>query len=1125
MLSLRERLGIFIRQYYLNRVLRGLILSGISSVILLLLFAAIEYFGWLNSASRALMFYFYLGFNIFIAALYIVYPLLKLMGVSRSISPEYAASIIGRHFSQIEDKLLNLLQLQELMKKQKDDGSGRQVVSEELLWAAIEQKETLLRPFPFVKAIDFRKSYRYLRYLIPALTVLAAIMVISPGFLTDPVTRISRYRVQFEKPAPFTFIIVNKDLTGVSKEKYILQFTTTGAEIPDEAFVEINGINYKAVQIEKNLFSFEIANLQQDLVFRLNSLDYFSKNYFLKVIQKPGIKNFRVKLQYPGYIRRENEILDNIGDMIVPRGTIVSWEYQTYYTDKLVFLVDNQKESLKGDEKGRFSYSRRILEPLSYSIQPSNRYIDTLNRVGYAIEVIPDEYPVIRADEIFDSLNHMMIFYTGEIADDYGFSGLWFGYAQVRVGDTLARKSLPMGISFKETRQRFMHYIDLKEKGFEPGDHLVWYFEVKDNDQVSGPKTSRTFLSVYKVPGKAELDELQDAMEEDIKTNLEKNIKTARQIQQDAKKLNNELRNKEQLNWQDREKINQLLSKQQEVKQNIEELQKQMEMKNEKEARMSELDEEILEKQKQLQEMMDKLLDEETRKLLEEIQKMMENLDKDKVEQMLQKISMNNDELNRELERNLELFKQLEVEKELKESIEELKKLAEEQKNLATETENQKKDKEKLADEQEALNKEFDRLSEKLDKIQKNNQELEFPNELQKTDEDQSAIKKEMKEGLDQINQGKQKNASQKQKNASDKLEKLSEKLSDMMDAMMEEQLGEDILTLRQILKNLIHISFEQETLMNTSQKISRQDPKFPEVINKQSTLKRDFQIIEDSLVALGKRQTAIQSVVSKEISNIKSNMDQAISNFLDINTIQVLNRSGKDRAVERQQYAMTSMNNLALLLAEALDQMKEEQEQQKSGKGQKCNKPKPGKGGQSMKQIRERQQSLNQQLQKMKEEMQKGQQQQGKRNSMNEQFARMAAEQEAIRRALGQYMQELQKQGLKDGGQLSELMKQMDKTEEELVNKVLNNNTLKRQEDIRIRLLESEKAEREREEEERRESKEVKNQIYSNPSLFLEYKRLTEKEQEMLRYSTPVLQNFYKNKVNEFLINKEARQ
>jgi hypothetical protein len=1123
MQTLRERLRIFIRQYYLNKVIKGLMLVGISSLILLLIFSFIEYFGWLGSGIRAGMFYFYLGFNLVVTISYLIIPLLKLIGISKGITLENAADIIGKHFSQIEDKLVNLLQLQEMQHSGigLKDHAG---MSEELLLAAVQQKELLLRPFPFVRAVGFNKSLYYLRYLIPAIIILVSILSFSPEILSDPVRRISKYREHFEKPAPFTFIIVNNNLTGVSKERFLLKFTTNGSEIPMDAWVQVNGVNYKSNRTAKNQFEFEFTNLQQDITFRLNSLDFFSKNYVLRVIQKPGIRNFKVHLQYPAYIHKENEVLDNIGDLIVPRGTYISWEYNTYYADNLLFIVNNKPEKVTSDGKDRYKFSRRILEPLSYQVQPQNQYIDSLNRVDYSIEVIPDEYPVIRVDEFHDSLNDFMIYYSGEIGDDYGFTGLRLAYSQVRSGDTIAVKSVTIQLMPSVTRQRFNYYLDLQNQGFQPGDQMIWYYEVRDNDQISGPKTARSFVSSYIIPGKAELEEMENKMEEDIKTKLEKNIRSVRQIQQDARKLNNELRNKEQLSWQDKEKINQLLNKEQQVKQNIEDLQKLMQQKNEREENLRNQNEEILEKQKKLQEMMEKLMDEETRKLMEEIRKLMESLDKDKVEQMLQKINISNDELNRELERNLEIFKQLELEKDLKESIEALKKLAEEQKKLAEETEKQQGEKEKQSQKQDELNKEFDRISEKLDKIEKNNQELEFPNKLENTDADKSAIKKDMNESLDQLTQGKQKNASQKQKNASDKMEKLSDKLSDMMDGMMEEQIEEDIMTLRQILKNLMHLSFEQEALMNSAKPVSRQDPKFQEIINSQNNLKRDFQVIEDSLVALGKRQTAIQSVVSKEISSIKGNMDEAVTNFLDINTINAFNRTGKDKAIEKQQYAMTSMNNLALLLAEALDNMKDQQNQQKSAKGKQCNKPKKGGGGQSMKQLRQRQQSLNQQLQKMKEEMQQGQQQ-GKRNSMSEQFARMAAEQEAIRRALGEYMQELQKQGLKEGGNLSELMKQMEKTEEELVNKILNNNTLNRQEDIRTRLLESEKAERERDEEERRESNEAKNQNYSNPSQFLEYKRLNEKEQEMLRYTTPVLQLFYKNKVNEFLIKKEAMQ
>jgi hypothetical protein len=1115
--SIRERLTKFIRQFYLNKMLKGGILAGISFIALLLVFATIEFFGWFNSGTRAFLFYFYLLFNAAILIWYVLAPITKLAGFIKGISADQAARIIGNHFPQIEDRLLNLLQLQSLEAGQGSKGE------DELILAAIAQKERQIKPFPFVRAIGYQKSLKYLRYLVPGVMILVAIFSFKPEFLSEPVERISRYNVHFEKPAPFTFVILNQHLKGIAKETYTLRFTTEGEEIPSEAFVEMNGINYKAQKVQQNLFELQIPNLQNDLTFRMNSLDFFSKSYSLTVIPRPGIKRFKIHLEYPAYTRRQNETLDNIGDLIVPRGTLVTWNFNTHHADDLLVWFNDEKAILKRDGSDRYAYSKRIMQEMAYTVQPVNRYIDTLNKVPYAIEVIPDEFPLIRVEEVHDTLNHFLVFFTGEIADDYGFSKLKYGFAKVRGNDTIERKETPLPLSGNELKQRFMHYADLKQGGFMPGDHLVWYFEVVDNDQVSGPKTTRTYMAVYQIPGLQELDQKDDELQDDIQKSMESAMRSAQAIQQEAKRLQNDLRNKEQLSWQDREKINQLLNRQQQMKNTIEELQQKMDHKQKKENQFKEVDEDLLEKQKMLEELMEKLLDDETKKLLEEIRKLMENLDKDKVNEMLDKIKLNNDELNRELDRNLELFKQLELEKDLRESIEALRNLAEEQEKLAKEVEKPGTDQKKAEEAQKELNQQFDKLSEKLDNIQKNNQELEFPNDLKKTDQEQSEIKKEMKEGLNQLKQGNSKNASGKQQKASDQMEELSDKLSDMVDEMMEEQIAEDIMTLRQILKNLIHLSFEQEALMKTAQKISRQDPKYPDIINKQNLLRRDFQVIEDSLVALGKRQTAIQGVVSKEISAIKENMEQSITNFLAVHTVGIVNRNGKDQAVERQQYAMTSLNNLALLLAEALDDMKDQQSQQKAGKGKQCKNPKNGGGGKSVKNIRERQQSLNQQLQKMKDGMQKGEQQDGKRNSMSEQFARMAAEQEALRKALGEYMQELQKQGLKDKGNMSDLMKEMEKTEEELVNKILNSATLKRQEEIKTRLLESEKAEREREEEERRESKEVKNQIYSNPSLFLEYKRLTEKEQEMLRYSTPLLQLFYKNKVNEFMIKQEA--
>jgi len=1119
MTTIKERLTQFIKQYYLNKILRGSLFLGISFIVLLLVFSTIEFFGWFNSGTRAFLFYFYLGFNALVLWFYLLVPFSRLLGIAKGIGIKMAAKIIGQHFPQIEDKLLNLLQLQE----QDNTSTNESFVSKELIEEAIRQKELMLRPFPFVKAIEFRSSLRYARYLVPALLVFIALLGFKPELIKDPVRRIRNYHVHYEKPAPFSFVVLNEDLTGVAKSNYTLRFTTKGQEMPSEAYIEVNGINYKAQKKSRNIFEYEFRNIQGNVDFRMNSVNIWSAHHRLNVIPRPSVKSFTVYVEYPSYTNKTNEEIDNVGDLVVPRGTMLTWRFNTHHTDGLKVFFDEIPVTLKKESQLRYSFAQRIMKNVNYSVTPVNEFIDTLSPVGYTLEVIPDENPAIQVSELFDSLNQFFVFFTGEIADDYGFTGLKYHAAHVRNQDTLSKKITPLPYAPSELKQQFMHFADLRNLGFIPGDELIWFFEVWDNDQIMGPKSVRTYTGTYQLPGLNELNEIQDQLEEEIKDEMDKAIRTAQAIRQEAREMQNELRFKEQLNWQDRDKISQLLQRQDQLKNQMEYLKKKVDHKYQKENQFKEIDRDILEKQKQLQDLMDKLLDEDTRKLMEEIQKLMDELNKDKIGEMLEKIQMNNEELNLELERNLELFKQLELEKELHDNIQALEKLAEEQKKLAEESLQKNADVEKIKKEQNQLNQEFDQISDELKKIEEKNQSLEFPNQLQNTDQEQQDIKKEMKQSMQNLQQGKPQKAGQNQQNSSDKLKELSDKLNDMLDDMLAEQLAEDIMTLRLILNNLIHLSLEQEKLMEVAKKTSRVNPKYPEIINQQNKLRRDFQIVEDSLVALGKRQMAVKSIVSKEISNIKESMEQSVNRFLDVHTVGIRNAAGREQGIERQQYAMTSMNNLALLLAESLDSMRDQQNQQ-SGEGKQCDKPKPGSGKPSLKQMRQNQQSLNQQLQQMKQHMeQQGQQPNGKRNSMSEQFARMAAEQEALRRALNDYMQELQGQGIKDLGEFSELMEEMEKTEEELVNKLLNNNTLLRQEQITTRLLESEKAEMEREQEERRESTEAKKQIFGNPTLFLEYNKLKEREQEMLRYSTPLLQPFYKQKVNEYMINQEA--
>ena len=77
---------------------------------------------------------------------------------------------------------------------------------------------------------------------------------------------------------------------------------------------------------------------------------------------------------------------------------------------------------------------------------------------------------------------------------------------------------------------------------------------------------------------------------------------------------------------------------------------------------------------------------------------------------MMEDFEMNDEELEMELDRMLELFKQLELEKEMMDAIDELEELAEEQEKLSEETENEEGEDEELQQKQEEINKEFELL-------------------------------------------------------------------------------------------------------------------------------------------------------------------------------------------------------------------------------------------------------------------------------------------------------------------------------------------------------------------------------------------------------------------------------
>lgn len=1097
-----EKLDEFIRKYYRNQVIRGSIYATGITIGFFLFISLAEYFAWMGSSLRTALFFIYVFTVLAVIVRLIIIPLFKTWKLGKTLSYEQAATIIGNHFTEVKDKLLNTLQLNELSENNNN----------ELVQAGIDQKIQNLKPIPFTGAIDFKKNRKYLPLaLIPAGTLIILLFA-APNVINESTSRLVNYNVAYKKPAPFNFVLLNKDFNVIEQNDFTLNFKVEGQELPDQVYVTYEGRQIKADKEDKQHFTFTFHRITKNTLFQLMADGFYSENYELKSVPNPLISAFKIDLNYPAYLKKKNETLNNTGDLLIPAGTIVKWTFNTVNTSVFKLWFNDSLTPLVSDNN-QYIYSKKMLASANYSITTANKIITNKDTLKYSINVIPDQYPIIQVEQQNDSSSLQRIFFKGTVKDDYGFSKLAFHYRFIKSKNDSSSHSDKLNteiltINKNNNQTDFYHFWDGALHGVVPGDEVEYFFEVWDNDSVNGPKSAKSQSLIFKAPTLRELAENTEKSNDEIKKDLQESLKQASKIQKQITDAARKLTEKKKTDFEDRKRIEDLLKQQKELDEKLDKIKNEQQQNLAKQNEFKNNESQLAEKQQQIQELFDRLQNPELKELMKQLEQMLSQLDKQSVQEALDKMKLNNKDLEKQMDRTLELFKQLEVEQKLKTTLENLDKLAEDQKKLSEQSMDKNSDAEKLKEQQKVLNKQFEDIKKDIATLEKKNQELEFPQELANTEQEQKDIDQEQQNSEQQLNENKKSNAGKSQKNAAEKMQNMSQKMKNQMAQSEMEQSEEDMASLRYLLENLLRFSFEQEALMQSLKTTDVNNPQYVKMGQRQKKLQDDLKIIEDSLFALSKRVIQIQQTVNTEISNIQSNIQKSIA-FLQDRQVPVARSS--------QQYIMTSANNLALLLSEALQQMQMQQQQQKQGNGS-CKKPGKGKPGPSAEKLKMMQQQLSEQMKKMKGKLEGMQKNGGKGDKgMSEELARMAAQQEAIRNELNQLNQQENKDGKNSMGNLGNLANQMEQNERDIVNKKITQETLKRQQEILTRLLEAENAQREREQDQTRKAEQAKEQFLRNPAAFEEYKKLKEKQTELLNTVPPGLNTFYKNLVNNY--------
>jgi len=1065
-------------------MIKGLLVGAVLFILFFLVINAIEFFSWSSTRVRLLLFVLLVLFSAFVFVFYLVIPAINLIRYRKMMTPEQAAEIIGKFFPDIQDRLTNTLQLNKLQSEDTDNS---------LLEAAIAQRMKKLSPFDFSEAVVFSENRSLFLGFAVTLLCFSLLIVFWPEFAVKPTERIVNYEDTFERPLPFNVVYLDSTYNVVQGDDCKISIKVTGTNIPEKFYVVIGSDTRMMKKTDVNTFAYTFHNLYSDVDFKVIGDKYVGHVKHIQVHPKPILISYDVEQLFPKYTSRKTEKMTGKTRFIVPVGTKLIFRFNTRNTDDVVMVSDSLSFSISRSSENIWCFDTIVYHNLSFNVFVNNEWYNSNEALDFVVEVVEDEFPEIQVQN-FTEETSSSFYFSGMMSDDYGFTKLLFRcYSNDKQSFEV---KIPIGT--KQLRQTFYYSLDFDSvHGILPGDRVSMFFEVWDNDAINGPKSSRSDVFSYYKPTTGELDSLGRTYENGVIARMQSGLTEIDDLKKQIESLMREIASKKEVDWNDKEKLK-------EIMQELQRLQQEWNSVQEDQKSMSDflkdnelISDDLIQKQKQINELFDEVVPDEMKKMLDELEKFSQDISRDKMKQMVEQMKQNGKKLQQLMDRNLALLEKWKLEKDIMSSIDRLNELGEQLQNADS-----------LSTAQKAKT-DFESIMHEMDSLSAKDQESGDPLGFEVGEQEKEDINQELDDAQEDEKSNDKEKSTRKLKSAGQKMQDLSVSLSEQMESDEEEQMGEDAYIVRMMLENVVRSSLNLEDIMIDIKQMKRDDPKVPDIIKQISELSENIVVIEDSLREMANRQPMIGNFVFDEIHKIDLHISNSLSSLKELHL---------PNSATQQQYALMSMNNLALMLAESLDQMN--MGMGKSGNTSKSpNQQSAQQNSQKMQKMRDMQKQLGEKLKKMQQQKQKGNP--GNRNmSESEEFARMAAEQEMIRQGMQQIMEELKESGQygKDG--FNDIIRDMNKLEEELVNKHIDRKTVERSQQIEQRLLKAENAILEREKEEKRKSSEFKGKFEKRKIDELEFEKAKKRIDDILKYHPIEYQEYYKKKINNYFMN-----
>ncbi len=969
-------------------------------------------------------------------------------------STETVALQVEEKYPQLQDRLIASLQLENNLSR------NREGFSTDMIQAIIRQSQEMCQDIDFKKSVDHGYLKRSLRYFSGAALIVVMLGFVFPSvfsetvfLLTNPTVDVARqlsYKLDVNpknaEVAKFSPISIEAHLFGRSLPADAkLHWRYEDGAVKTEDFAQSRAVKATAAIAGKlapddtTVLAYEFREVRRSFEYWVTAGEIESPKYQIEAVDKPRIMDVKLTYHYPKYTGMQPLVVDeNDGNITALKGTEVRVEATSNKpAQTAVIEMKNGQLVPVQIEKHQLTATIKVAEDGNYRIKITDELgNENPDPIDYKITAISDAFPEadLFAPGVPVNLADDMSLELGvKLFDDFGFSDLKLHYRVFSIqGETFARK-LDIPFDRKSGRNIEVRYPwSLGDVGLEPGGWVEYQFEVFDNDNITGPKSALSQLLVARLPSiEEQFAYLEDEGEAQI-SELEKLRETQQQLLENTEKLQEELLSNKEMDWEKKQELQKALDKQQELFESMEKIGERMEQMKEEMRKNDMTSLEIMQKLQELQKLFQEVATPEMKEAMRKLQEAMEKMSPEEMQKAAEEMQLSQEDIKEKLERTIAMLKFMQAQQKMENMVRQLEEIIEKQQAVNDKTESTPE--QQLSD----LSPREQQNKEDLDKLQKQADELQKMLEELKLDQQEDAQKflgasrepeagKEMQKMTDQLKQKNKKSSRQAGQQAMSSLKKMQNQMQQMKDSFNSSQGQKSAEKMKEAANEILYVSDKQEDVINRAETADPTSPQLQQLAAEQQALQRTMESLDSKL-----KQISMESpFYSQEIGGL---MDKARES-MNQSTEELMKRNGSN-AMRMQKDAMFSLNQAANQL------MQSTQSQQMCNSGSCDNEN-----------MFQKMNKLSQQQKQLNNKTASSCNKPGNSKPNPGEMGRLAAEQSAVRKSLGELQKE---QGARKEilGRLDELDKEVEKVVEDLESGQVTEQTLQRQNKIHSRML-----------------------------------------------------------------------